>query len=319
MQPWAKNGKIITMDLDELIQKGKIKRIFRAKRKITQPNLISHITQRAAGKEPLFVEDSDYLFMLANLKDISKRRSLDVYAFCLMPNHIHLLVSPRKYELHEPMRDLFSRYAMWFNNKYERKGHLFAGPYRQAVCLDDSYLLAASLYIHMNPVRAGLVNEPSEYRWSSIVLYLDENNLPSFVRPGFVLGLLSNEKNKRKLCYKELLEKSVSLLHTDVMEDKNAVQSLKVLLSKAFSSIFSGVEKGRRVATQTGMDFLDEEELDRQVNAFKKGISVRSPETIKARRFLIKQLIARGYKRDEIAVRLGISVKTVYNILNAEI
>ena len=90
--------------------------------------------------------------MLSAMKKITQKRSLDIYAFCLMPNHIHLLVSPREDELQESMRDLFSRYAMIFNRKYERKGHLFGGPYRQAVCLDDTYLLAASLYIHISVI-----------------------------------------------------------------------------------------------------------------------------------------------------------------------
>lgn len=71
------------MDFDELVKQGKVKRVFRAKRKLTMPNLVSHITQRAAGKDPLFIEDSDYLFMLANLKDIARKRSLEIYAFCL--------------------------------------------------------------------------------------------------------------------------------------------------------------------------------------------------------------------------------------------
>ena len=65
-----------------------MKRLFRAKRKLAVPDFVSHITQRAAGKEPLFVEDFDYLFMLANMKEITKKRSLDIYAFSLMPNHI---------------------------------------------------------------------------------------------------------------------------------------------------------------------------------------------------------------------------------------
>ncbi len=69
----------------------------------------------------------------------------------------HLLLSPEEDNLYDAMRDLFSRYAMKFNRKYERKGHLFGGPYRQAVCLDDSYLLAASVYIHPNPVKATIV------------------------------------------------------------------------------------------------------------------------------------------------------------------
>ena len=135
--------------------------------------MVSHITQRAAGKEPLFLENWDYLFMLGLLKEIANNYALRIYAFCLMQNHIHLLLSPEEENLYDAMRDLFSRYAMKFNRKYERKGHLFAGPYRQAVCLDESYLLAASLYIHLNPVRAGVVLEPQSYRWSSCRLYVD--------------------------------------------------------------------------------------------------------------------------------------------------
>jgi putative transposase len=305
------------MDLDELIRQGKVKRIFRAKRKLTLPNLVSHITQRAAGKDPLFIEDSDYLFMLANLKDISKKRFLDVFAFCLIPNHIHLLVSPRKDELHQPMRDLFSRYAMWFNKKYQRKGHLFAGPYRQSVCMDDAYLLAASLYIHMNPARAGLINDPMGYRWSSINLYHNQNAPSSFVKPGFVLGLLSKDGNMQKKVYTGLLEKSISLVEEDVIEHTNAVQKFKKALVRVFPSVFSGVENSKQISQYTGLDLLDERQLDQRIRALKAGSPAISPESRKARRFLIEQLIARGYKRDEIAARLGMSVKTVYNILKA--
>ena len=113
------------------------------------PGLVSHITQRAAGKEPLFLEDADRLYMLGLLKDISHKQSINVYAFCLMGNHVHILLSNQEENLYDAMRDLFSRYAMWFNKKYERKGHLFGGPYRQAVCLDDGYLVTASVYIHL--------------------------------------------------------------------------------------------------------------------------------------------------------------------------
>src|SRR4030042_212827 len=243
------------MDLAELIRQGKVKRIFRAKRKLTLPKLVSHITQRAAGKDPLFIEDSDYLFMLANLKDISKKRSLDVYAFCLMPNHIHLLVSPREDELNEPMRDLF-------HNQ----------------------------------------NAPS-----------------SFVKPGFVLALLSNEGKMQKQVYTGLLEKSVSLVEEDVIEYANAEQKLKMELVRVFPSVFSGAEKSKQISQYTGLDLLDEKELDQRINAFKTGSPTISPESKKARRFLIEQLIARGYKRDEIAARLGMSVKTVYNILKATV
>jgi len=303
------------MDFDELIQKGKASRVFRAKRKLTMPNLVSHVTQRAAGKEPLFIEDRDYLYMLADMKEIGKKRSLDIYAFCLMPNHVHILASPREDELDEAMRDLFSRYAMMFNRKYERKGHLFAGPYRQSVCLDDSYLLAASLYIHMNPARAGIVGDPRKYRWSSVKLFYDESSLRSFVNPDFVLRLLGPDNRERKKLYCELLERSVSLASGDVMEETGAVAQLRKALIRVFPSVFSGVANRKQIAQRTGLELLDEEEIMESIRSMRDRGKRISLETMKARRFLAEQLIARGYKKQAIAGMFGVSVKTIHNTL----
>jgi len=188
----------INIEVLDLIREGKIKRYFRATRKLNVPDLVYHITQRAAGKEPLFLEDNDYLFMIGILKETSQNHSLRMHAFCLMPNHVHLLFSPQENNLYDAMRDLFSRYAMRFNLKYERKGHLFGGPYRQAVCLDDGYLLSASLYIHLNPVKAGLVSDSRSYRWSSSRLYCKDDVPESFVDPDLILGLLSEDKIESK-------------------------------------------------------------------------------------------------------------------------
>lgn len=303
------------MDYDELIRQGKVKRIFRAKRKLTVPKIVSHVTQRAAGKEPLFLEDDDYLFMLANMKDITEKRSLDMFAFCLMPNHVHLFMSPREDELHEAMRDLFSRYAMRFNRKYKRKGHLFAGPYRQAVCLDDTYLLAASLYIHINPARAGLVSAPLEYRWSSARLFCEHDAPRSFVKPDFILRLLGKDRYKQKKIYSDLLERGSLLASEDVLEREDAVSQLRKALAAIFPAFFARVRKKKHVAGRTGVELLDEEYLEREIKAIKSGKHMTSPKTMKARRFLIEQLIARGYKRAEIASMIGVSIKTVYNTL----
>ena len=195
------------MDPIELIRQGKVKRFFRATKKLNASNLVSHITQRVAGKELLFLENDDYLSMLVLLKEVSSEFSLDIYAFCLMQNHIHLLFKTKETNLYDAMRELFSRYAMRFNRKYERKGHLFAGPYRQAVCMDDGYLLAASLYIHLNPVKADIVKKPQDYRWSSCRLFCMDDAPESFLLPNFVLGLLSGSNNESKRIYRDLLEK----------------------------------------------------------------------------------------------------------------
>ncbi|MFH1993978.1 MAG: transposase [Pseudomonadota bacterium] len=94
------------MDPLDLITKHKIKRYFRATRKLNAPNIVSHITQRAAGKEPLFLEETDYLIMLGLMKEIAQNYELNIFAFCLMPNHVHLLLSPTESNLYDAMRDL---------------------------------------------------------------------------------------------------------------------------------------------------------------------------------------------------------------------
>ena len=102
---------------------GKIKRFFRATRKLNVAGLVSHVTQRAAGREPLFIEDDDYMYMIWLLKEVLGEHDVEVYAFCLMPTHMHLLFRPEGENLYDATRDLFSRYAMRFNRRYERKGH----------------------------------------------------------------------------------------------------------------------------------------------------------------------------------------------------
>jgi len=305
------------MDPIDLIREGRIPRYFRATRKLNVPNLVSHITQRAAGKEPSFLEDDDYLSMLGFLKEISENYSLEMYAFCFMQNHIHLLFSPREPNLYDAMRDLFSRYAMRFNRKYERKGHLFGGPYRQSVCLDDSYLLAASLYIHQNPVRSGLIANPIKYRWSSCRLCCGDGAPKSFINSDFILKLLPEGGVSRKARYRRLLKQTCELETGQVLEQEQAIEHFRSKLTSMFPSFFKRIARKKQVAGFSGMDLLDIEELEEQIEAVRAIQFPNRPESKKAKRHLIEQLLSRGYKRGEIAERLGVSRKTVYNILKA--
>ncbi len=306
------------MDPVDLIRQGKVKRFFRATRKLNAPNLVSHITQRAAGKEPLFLEKDDYLAMLGLLKGVTNQFHLEMYAFCLMPNHVHLLFSTTKNNLYDAMRDLFSRYAMRFNRKYERKGHLFAGRYRQAVCLDDAYLLAASLYIHLNPVKAGLEKGPQSYRWSSCRLYVRDDAPKSFLSPDFVLRLLSGSNNESKKTYRKLLAKGREIEMGRVFEQKDAIGSFQARVTAIFPSIFRQIGQKKHIAKTTGIDLLSMDELDLKIKSIINNKDHTAPESRKAKRYLIEQLIARGYGRGEISERLGVSRKTIYNILKSQ-
>ena len=305
------------MDTFDFIRGRKINRIFRATQKLLAPHLVSHITQRAAGKELLFVEDSDYLSMLSLMKEICLRQEIELYAFCLMPNHIHLLLKPNQENLHEAMQNLFSWYARVFNKKYKRKGHLFGGPYRQAVCLDDRYLLSVSLYIHTNPVRAGIVGDPRDYRWSSIRLYWEDDPPKSFVNPNFVLGLLPGDDVQRREHYRQLLKRGAEIKGGHVLEEEEAIIQYKDELASFFSPIFQEIDRKGREKNLHESQLLDLPDLEKKIAEIRRLRFSRKPETKKAKKYLIEQLIARGYKRSEIATIMGISRKTVYNLLKS--
>lgn len=292
------------MDPIQLIEEGKIARYFRSRKKLNKGSLISHITQRAAGREILFVEEHDYLAMLSLMKEISKKYAITIYAFCLMTNHMHLLLQPEHDNLAEFIRDLCGQYAKQFNKRYERKGHLFGGPFRQSIVNDDSYLLAASLYIHLNPVNAGLVSDPVKYRYSSLMLYTKDQAPRSFVKPDLVLSLLSDKVKERKMRYKELVERGRALKAGNVLEDKHAIVRFMISLKDHFP-FFTRKHK-------TTTTYIPPEEM---VIDFENLRGSKKPESKKARKYLVEQLLARGYTRTQIAEQLNVSRKTVFNIL----
>ena len=300
------------MDPMDALESGQIKRFFSARRKINAPGVISHITQRASGSELLFQEEDDYLEMLARLKQISHTYDFEFIAFVLMPNHIHLLSHQNEANLHEAMRDLFSNYARRHNKKYERKGHLFGGRYRQAVCLDESYFIAVSLYIHLNPVRAGLVLQPREYRWSSCRLFTDAEVGESFVSPQRILELLSQDSSRAKEIYREMLEEGRKIKMGEVLEDRRAVHDFQTNLSRAFHLL----RKLTRIRKDAPPKHWADSELDERIVSFEEGRLHPLPSDKMAKKYVVEQLISRGFTRKEIAQKLGISRKSVYNLLS---
>ena len=305
------------MDLFELVRQGKIKRYFRARRKLSFPGLISHITQRAAGKGVLFVEDSDYLYMLKLLKELKEDCDLTFLAFCLLRNHLHILIKQQQKNLLESMHDLFTRYGIYFNHKYNRIGHLFCGPFRQAACFDEYYLLAASIYIHMNPVRAGIVNHYSEYRWSSWQLYCQHRQPISFIDYNFILRMLNKDITHAKNRYISLLDKAGGYRVSEISEDKKAIGKFSIWLHKNFPGVFDN----KRVIQAEGIlaeGYTSDEALDEAIDRLKGKRRLTKPGDIEAREYAISQLRSRGFSSREIADYLDISCPTVYAVIKKQ-
>ncbi len=228
-------------------------------------------------------------------------------------------MSLKKKNLFDTMRNMFSQYAMRFNKKYERKGHLFGSPYRQAVCFDVEYLLTASLYIHLNPVRANLKSDPVKYRWSSCRLYLKNSEPRSFINSDFILSMLSENGKEAKLHYKQLLMKGCGIETEHVLEKEDTIERFCLKLGSLFTDLFRKIRDENRLPKYFGVELIGLNELERQIQEMKGDARSRKPESLMGKKYLIEQLIARGFKRDEIAERLGISRKTVYNILKSSL
>ncbi len=130
-----------------------------------------HIICRGQRKNPLFFSPEDRQKYFEIFNEILEEHDIAVHVYCLMTNHVHLLVRRNKIHLHNFMKRLNTRYAMYFNHKYNVAGHVFQNRYKSMIVLDESYLMHLVKYIHMNPVKAKICEKPSEYKYSSASYY----------------------------------------------------------------------------------------------------------------------------------------------------
>jgi len=126
-----------------------------------------HITSRGNARQAIFLNEEDFTDFLEILNSVVKRYNFLLHDYCLMNNHYHLLIETPEGNLSKGMRQLNGLYAQRFNQKHRRVGHLLQGRYQSILVDKENYLLELSRYIVLNPVRAGMVKEPKDYRWSS--------------------------------------------------------------------------------------------------------------------------------------------------------
>ena len=137
--------------------------------RILVPNYPHHIVQRGHNRKVVFLADEDYQFYLENLKEWKIKLGIKLYAWCLMTNHIHLIIEPGDdaSTASELMKRLAGRQAAFVNKQEGRSGALWEGRFKASPIQRDNYLLACCRYVEMNPVHANMVSGPRQYRWSS--------------------------------------------------------------------------------------------------------------------------------------------------------
>src|SRR5215475_13753556 len=141
--------------------------------RLLAPGILYHVIVRGNQKQKTFLRDSDYQAYLERLGRYRRRWGVIVYAYCLMPNHVHLLVETGSQPISKFMQGLQQSYTQYFNRKHRKVGHLFQGRYKAIVCDKDEYLLTLIRYIHYNPVRAKMVHNTDQYPYSGHRNYID--------------------------------------------------------------------------------------------------------------------------------------------------
>lgn len=132
------------------------------------PGLPQHIIQRGNNRQAVFFSTRDYQRYLSDLEEIAIATGCQIHAFVLMTNHVHLLATPTVSNgISKLMQGLGRRFVAYVNHTYQRTGTLWEGRYKASLVAEDSYFLVCMRYIELNPVRAGLVQHPGDYRWSS--------------------------------------------------------------------------------------------------------------------------------------------------------
>ncbi len=173
--------------------------------RVVVPGMPHHVTQRGNRRQETFFCDDDYQAYLDLMAHWCGEHKVQVWAYCLMPNHVHLIVVPKSEDgLRRAIGEAHRRYTRRVNFREQWRGHLWQGRFASFV-LDEPHLLACARYVELNPVRAGLTTAPSKYRWSSASAHIKRKD-DCLVKVAPLLGLA---KNWRRLLVSAATEEQI--------------------------------------------------------------------------------------------------------------
>ncbi len=205
-----------------------------------------HIIQRGNNRQVCFANEQDFEAYIRGLKDSAKKYKVEIHAWVLMTNHVHLLCTPQKGNaISQMMQSLGRSYVRYFNQKYKRTGTLWEGRFKACLVEEESYLLQLYRYIELNPVRAGMVVEPADYYWSSYQINA-QGKVSTLCTPHSLYLALGSDIAEIKLNYQGLFDSCLTERQLGVI--RRTVNKGIVLGNEQFSSEVAQLT-GRRLAT----------------------------------------------------------------------
>jgi putative transposase len=205
---------------------------------------IYHVMARSISEVELFKTDEDKNKYMLLIKEYQSVYNFKIYSYCLMNNHVHLIVDCNGADISRIMHCINFKYARYFNSMHKRHGHLFQDRFKSKIVTDNRYLIALSAYIHNNPSDLrGYENNPENYFYSSLGIYLGlRNDAYNIVDKEFILSLFGKNKNKSKERYMNLVTRTKSVLVYKVVdheaefeEEESEYRSERKILIRDFS------------------------------------------------------------------------------------
>lgn len=183
------------------------------------PNIPVHVVIRGNNRQTVFTEDSDRKAYLDWLKEATEKEEVNVHAYVLMDNHVHLLLSANDpSHISRVMQHIGRKYVPYFNHKYGKSGTLWEGRFKSSMIESEQYLLCCYRYIELNPVRANMVTKPEDWKWSSYA-YNAYGEKDKLIKPHAVYLAIDSDKNKRIDYYRDSFKQ---FLHPSLINDLRA-------------------------------------------------------------------------------------------------
>lgn len=221
---------------------------------------IYHITSRGNALDAIFLKDHDREQFLQILGQVVERYGWICHAYCLMSNHYHLLIETPDANLSQGMRQLNGIYTQWINRQHSRTGHVFQGRFKSIVVQKESHLLEIVRYVVLNPVRAGMVHGPGEWRWSSYRATAGQGEIPAFLSVDWLLRQFDGDISRAIQAYRKFVRQGHEATVWDqvrsgnILGSEDFVNQLEPLLSAIRQNV--DIPRSQRLAGRPTLESI---------------------------------------------------------------
>ena len=276
--------------------------------RVEYPGAVYHVTSRGNERKITFKNDKDRHIFLETVQRINRRYNFICHAYCLMGNHYHLLIETPDGNLSKGMRQLNGIYTQTFNRRHKRVGHVFQGRYKAILIQKESHLLEVCRYVVLNPVRANMVKQPKDWKWSSYQATAGKGKQHPCVKPDWILGQFAKIRRSAEKKYREFVNAGIG--RGNIWKE---VRGQCLLGKEDFVDSLLGIVKGHEDIQEIprSQRYLSRPDLDKLFSHI--SISNRG-NLMKAVKNAVYEY---GYTQKQIADNLDIHYSTVSRMVNA--